>query len=82
MLWCEDEIHSHLTTIDKKYKKECRELFKQIQIYMTNRVSNNVTQDEIGLNIIQLGHSKRKVFGNEIYCQLIKQLTNNPNTIN
>ena len=46
---------------------------------MTDRENKNKTQDEVGLEIIKKGHSQIE-FRNEIYCQLIKQLTNNNKT--
>jgi len=76
MRWTDGDIHSHLTTMGKEHKKAGKELFKQIQVYMTDRASNNQTQDEVGLAIVNKGHSQT-VFRNEIYCQLIKQLTAN-----
>eukprot|EP01084_Bolivina_argentea_P201243 344027_1 len=75
MLWTNDEIHSHLTRIDKKYRKEAKELFRKIQMYMTDRDSPD-DEESCGLFVVQKGHAHVH-FRNEVYCQLMKQLTHN-----
>lgn len=89
MQWTKDDIHSNLTTVEnKKWKKLSKEMFKDLQIYMCDRemsVKNQNTQseDDAGLNVLLKGFSYKELT-NEIYCQLVKQLTNNekPQSVN
>lgn len=75
-------IPTCLTTISKDCEKKGITLFKTIQGYMKDR-KYNVEPSQLALEILQALNKPKypAALRTEVYCQLIKQLTDNPNSM-
>lgn len=78
--WSKELLKEPLLKINKKFEKKAVEVHKSIQIYMGDR-NNGISKDE-NLKHVQefiaagLKHAEMR---DELYCQICKQLTLNPN---
>lgn len=65
-----------IRTQDKVVKKEAPEVFRLIQMYMTDRKAKS-SQMQVALEVVQKGWSISDL-RDEIYMQLCRQTTENP----
>ena len=77
--WTQEPINKPLTCLaDKTSKKEAVEVFRSVQIYMSDRkAKQGMTINSVALDITTLGYS-RVPLRDEIFVQLCKQTTDNP----
>ncbi|KAI6182634.1 Rho GTPase-activating protein 39 [Aphelenchoides bicaudatus] len=76
-IWSKDPIKTPLLAItDKKLKKRAISTFKNIQRYMLDR-KIKTSQDAIVMSLLEDGGSNNQLT-DEIFVQIIKQLTDNP----
>jgi hypothetical protein len=67
-----------LVTSDKALKKDACELFKLVQIYMSDRKATLwMTLNSVALEICSCGYSKAGL-RDELYIQICRQTTENP----
>ena len=79
LAWTQEPIGKPLTCLaDKTSKKEAIEVFRSVQIYMSDRkAKQGMTINSVALDITSLGYS-RAPLRDEIFVQLCKQTTDNP----
>lgn len=77
--WTQEPIRKPLTCLaDKTSKKEAIEVFRWVQIYMSDRkAKQGMTINSVALDITSLGYG-RVSLRDEIFVQLCKQTTDNP----
>ena len=77
--WTQEPISKPLTCLaDKTSKKEAIEVFRWVQIYMSDRkAKQGMTINSVALDITTLGYG-RVPLRDEIFVQLCKQTTDNP----
>ena len=77
--WTQEPIRKPLTCLaDKTSKKEAVEVFRLVQIYMSDRkAKQGMTINSVALDITSLGYG-RVPLRDEIFVQLCKQTTDNP----
>ncbi|VDM38132.1 unnamed protein product [Toxocara canis] len=75
--WTKDSIKQPVCGCvdDKSLRKEAPALFKAVQCYMGDRKSK-LSADQLAVSLCESGMSRQSV-GDELFCQLIKQLSNN-----
>uniref|UniRef100_A0A915B3E1 Rho GTPase-activating protein 39 n=1 Tax=Parascaris univalens TaxID=6257 RepID=A0A915B3E1_PARUN len=75
--WTKDSIKQPVSGSldDKSLRKEAPGLFKAVQCYMGDRKSK-MSADQLALSLCESGMSRQSV-GDELFCQLMKQLSNN-----
>ena len=77
--WSKESLSKPLLrTMDKISKREAPDLFKHIQIYMGDRKSKQIASLNTCLELTIKGWSLPSI-RDEIYLQLMKQTTANPN---
>ncbi|CAD5209661.1 unnamed protein product [Bursaphelenchus xylophilus] len=75
--WTKDSLKAPLTSLaSKKDKKQALVLFKLVRSYMGDR-KTRTCNDNLVLNILEIV-SNFPILKNEVYLQLVKQLSNNP----
>ncbi|XP_063227611.1 uncharacterized protein LOC134533847 isoform X2 [Bacillus rossius redtenbacheri] len=77
--WSKDPIRKPMLVIsDKALKKDACELFKLVQIYMSDRKAKlGMTLNSVALEICSIGYSK-PALRDELYIQICRQTTENP----
>jgi len=77
--WSKDPIRKTMLVLsDKALKKDACELFKLIQIYMSDRKAKvGMTLNSVALDICNMGYS-RPALRDELYIQICRQTTENP----
>uniref|UniRef100_A0A0N5AGR4 Rho GTPase-activating protein 39 n=1 Tax=Syphacia muris TaxID=451379 RepID=A0A0N5AGR4_9BILA len=76
--WTKDGLKQPLTfgeNDEKSFKKEALSCFKIIQSYMGDRKTKQA-QNQLALTLCEIGYSRESI-ADELFCQLIKQLTSN-----
>ncbi|MFH4980067.1 hypothetical protein AB6A40_006776 [Gnathostoma spinigerum] len=74
--WTKDSIRQPISnTDDKTVKKEAPSLFKAVQGYMGDR-KTKTSIDQLALNVCEAAIGRPSI-ADEIFCQLMKQLTSN-----
>uniref|UniRef100_A0AC34R879 Rho-GAP domain-containing protein n=2 Tax=Panagrolaimus sp. JU765 TaxID=591449 RepID=A0AC34R879_9BILA len=75
--WSKDMIkHALLDPSDKKLKKPATQVFKLVLSYMGDRKSKSVPE-QTALSIVEM-KQKQPILTDEIFLQIMKQLTENP----
>lgn len=76
LVWTKEPIPTSLTNLSQLHAKQAVKLFKNILGFMGDRSLPYVTQ--LAQDFIEQGLATPEI-RDELYCQLIKQLTENPN---
>lgn len=80
LTWSKDNLKAPLLKLDKKLEKKAMSTFKSIQIYMGDRSHDTPKEEKLKLiqEFIDIG-LKHADIRDELYCQICKQVTLNPN---
>mmetsp|Transcript_41208 Transcript_41208/g.68864 ORF Transcript_41208/g.68864 Transcript_41208/m.68864 type:complete len:1215 (-) Transcript_41208:481-4125(-) len=75
-----NKIHASLTNLEKHHEKDARTIFKTIQAFMGDRRFDSTPEHLAGDILNKVLEENNQPLMDEVYMQLIKQLTNNPST--
>ena len=77
--WSKEPIHASLTRLTKEQSKAACKAFKRVLTYCGDRGSEPSQTYDVARELLELG-LKEVLMRDELYVQLIKQLTLNPST--